>query len=69
MRNDSLDDLSLKPTRDELAQRQQVRGGQSASRSPSTPVKGHAVAVNTAPLWSLIVLLMVAMAGGGWYLL
>lgn len=65
MRNDSLDDLSLKPSRDDLAQRQQ-----RSPRQQSGPGKAPAptVSVSTAPLWSLVVLLVVVMAVGGWYL-
>ena len=65
MRNDSLDDLSLKPARDELAQRQHTRPPRNV---PGGKVAAPTVAANTAPLWSLVILLVVVMAGGGWYL-
>lgn len=65
MRNDSLDDLSLKPSRDDLAQRQHTRGTKPA---PAGKAPAPTVAANTAPLWSLVILLVVVMAGGGWYL-
>lgn len=64
MRNDSLNDLSLKPTRDELAQRQRPRASRTASGGNAAPV----VVANTAPLWSLVILLLIVMGGGGWYL-
>lgn len=64
MRNDSLDDLSLKPSRDELVQRQQGR----SPRSPSVAKPAAATPRSSAPLWLLVVLLLVVMAAGGGYL-
>lgn len=70
MKNESLDDLSLKPARDELVLRQQHRTGKPVSTPAMAgkPAVAPMVAVNTAPLWSLIVVLIVVVAGGGWFL-
>ena len=74
MSQDPLGDLSIKPARDELVQRQQARGTRSArapqqgqsKNKPSQPApKAKA---NTGPLWALLVIMAVAMGGGGWYL-
>lgn len=69
MTNDSIGDLSMKPTRDELAQRQTSRGKPAKSNTPKSPkAPGPAPASSQGGLWSVLIVLIVCSAGGGWYL-
>lgn len=70
MTQDPLGDLSMKPTRDELAQRQNSRvkpgkGGGATEPKPKAPKGGDST---QAGLWSLVIVMLVFGAGGGWYL-
>ncbi|WP_290581680.1 hypothetical protein [Ketobacter sp.] len=69
MTNDPLGDLSMKPARDELAQRQSSRGKPAKTHSPkpSRPAAGAAPS-SQAGLWSVLIVLIVFSAGGGWFL-
>ena len=65
MTQDPLGDLSMKPTRDELVQRQGSRGkGGNATQKPSTGSGGS----SQAGLWFVVVLILALGGGGGWYL-
>jgi len=69
MTNDSLGDLSLKPARDELAQRQ--TGKPKPTRpgtSPGAPRPPAARSSGQGLLWLVILLLLAGGAGGGWFL-
>lgn len=70
MTNDSLGDLSMKPTRDELAQRQTSRGKPAKGNAPKAPNPKPAPssAATQGGLWSVLIVLIVCSAGGGWYL-
>ncbi len=72
MSNDSLGDLSMKPTRDELAQRQHVRGKPSKPSSNTPPPRSRPPASGGSSsqggLWVVLLLVIAAAAGGGWYL-
>lgn len=70
MTRDPLGDLSMKPTRDELAQRQQKSGKapvrQPSPSAPKPPAAPGGGAIGT--LWSIIILMLIVMGGGGWFL-
>jgi chromosome segregation ATPase len=72
MTQDSLGDLSMKPTRDELAQRQTSRSKPAKGGAPQAPRSKPPVRVSNASsqagLWSVLIVLLVCTAGGGWYL-
>ena len=69
MTNDPLGDLSMKPARDELAQRQNTRA-KPVKGKPSTPSKPapSGGSASQAGLWSVLFLVIACSAGGGWYL-
>ncbi len=69
MTNDPIGDLSMKPTRDELAQRQTSRGKPSKGNGSKKPGPAPAARSSSqAGLWTVLILLIVGSAGGGWYL-
>ena len=68
MTNDTLGDLSMKPTRDELAQRQTSRGKPPKNTQKPSRVPPPPSGAGQAGLWSVLIVLMVCSAGGGWYL-
>ena len=70
MSHDPLGDLSIKPARDELAQRQQARGTKPSRTAPAKPTRPAppAVSANTAPLWALLIFVAMCVGAGGWYL-
>ncbi len=73
MTQDPLGDLSMKPARDEVVQRQQSRGGKQPVRQPNQPApKSRPPARSgsgaTGSLWSIVVLMLIIIGAGGWYL-
>lgn len=68
MTNDPLGDLSMKPARDELAQRQSSRGKPAKGKAPASPRPAVTKSPGQAGLWSVLILVIVGSAGGGWYL-
>ncbi|MAR91162.1 MAG: hypothetical protein SV765_09425 [Pseudomonadota bacterium] len=69
MSNDSLGDLSMKPTRDELVQRQHSRG-KPAPKQPTRPPSGPRWPgqASLGGVWSVLIVVIVCGAAGGWYL-
>ncbi|MCG8537921.1 MAG: hypothetical protein MI808_22760 [Pseudomonadales bacterium] len=71
MTQDSMGDLSMKPTRDELAQRQTTKSkpAKAPKGAPTPPSKKPPSGGDTpVVLWSLVILLLVIGGAGGWYL-
>ncbi len=70
MTQDSLGDLSMKPTRDELAQRQTSRGKPSKGGAPASPKSKppQNSGGSSAGLWSLVIVMLVFGSAGGWFL-
>ena len=69
MTDDPLGDLSMKPARDELVQRQNTRGKPAKSKAPSSrPAPSGGGSSSQAGLWMVLLLVIACSAGGGWYL-
>lgn len=67
MTNDSLGDFSLKPARDELAQRQSVKPKPARGKKPDEP-KAPPSGSGQGLLWFVVLLLIAGGAGGGFIL-
>ncbi len=71
MTRDPMGDLSIKPTRDELAQRQgqrkPIRPGKSASQPPGSRPPAP-MSASQSGLWSVLIVVIVCGVGGGIYL-